>query len=63
VLATAKTLSASHPLRALDAIHVASAQLFGNRLGGTRSFTSVSADIEQTTAAEELGLETRYVGL
>ena len=62
VLAAAESLSGSRPLRALDAIHVASAQLFASRLGSP-AFTFVSADLQQATAAEALGLDTRCVGL
>src|SRR5262245_47287056 len=51
VLATAETLSETHPLRALDAIHVASAKLFANRIASALGFTFVSADLQQTTAA------------
>lgn len=60
VLATAETLSAAHPLRALDAIHVASAKLFAARIASPM-FTFVSADIQQTTAAAALGINTRYI--
>lgn len=63
VLATAETLSGTHPLRALDAIHVASGKLFAHRLvASPPTFTFVSADIQQATAAGALGLTTRYVG-
>ena len=62
VLATAETLTAAHPLRALDAIHVASAKLFGARIASP-AFTFVSADMQQTTVAEALGLKTHYIGL
>jgi predicted nucleic acid-binding protein len=61
VLAAAEALSRAHPLRALDAIHVASAALFRDR-GPAGSFTFVSADAQQTRVAEVIGLETRYVG-
>ena len=61
VLATAESLSGAHPLRALDAIHVASAKLFADRLV-SQTFTFVSADSRQTDVAEGLGIETRYVG-
>src|SRR5215469_13331305 len=44
VLDSAETLSATHPLRALDAIHVAAAQLFATRIGSS-AFMFVSADI------------------
>lgn len=62
VLATAEALSGTHPLRALDAIHVASAKLFASRLASPPLFTFVSADVRQTTAADALGLTTRYIG-
>src|SRR5438045_497772 len=60
VLAAAETLSAAHPLRALDAIHVASAQLFGIRIG-LSGLTFVSADRKQTTAATVLAMTTRLI--
>jgi len=62
VLASAEALSAAHPLRALDAIHVASAQLFAARVASPM-FTFVSADIRQTTTAAALGINTRYIEL
>jgi hypothetical protein len=61
VLASAESLSGGHPLRALDAIHVASARLFGTRTA-SQTFTFISADMQQTKVAEALGLKTRYVG-
>jgi hypothetical protein len=61
VLATAESLSNAYPLRALDAIHVASAKRFGDRTGPP-TFTFVSADRKQTSVAEALGIRTRYVG-
>ena len=57
VLAAAERLAAAHPLRALDAIHVASAQVFAARLGSP-AFIFVSADIRQTAAAAALRLDT-----
>ena len=60
VLAIAETLTAAHPLRAIDAIHVASARLFAARTG-LPAFTFVSADIQQTTAATALGMTTRHI--
>ena len=60
VLATAETLSAAHPLRALDAIHVASARLFAARIPSP-AFIFVSADIRQTTAAGALAMTTRPI--
>jgi predicted nucleic acid-binding protein len=59
-LTAAETLSASHPLRALDAIHVASAQLFATRIGSS-PFTFVSADTRQITAAVALGMTARHI--
>lgn len=61
VLATAESLSGAHPLRALDAIHVASAKLFADR-AGSQALTFVTADLQQTHVAEALGIKTRYVG-
>ena len=61
VLAMAESLSGAHPLRALDAIHVASAKLFADRTA-SQTFTFVSADMQQTDVAEALGIKTRYVG-
>jgi predicted nucleic acid-binding protein len=61
VLATAEALTSAHPLRALDAIHVASAKLFADRTAAPR-FTFVSADLRQANVAEALGIKTRYVG-
>jgi uncharacterized protein len=60
VLAAAETLTAAHPLRALDAIHVASARLFGARTASP-TLIFVSADVRQTTAADALGITTRYI--
>jgi uncharacterized protein len=61
VLATAESLSGAYPLRALDAIHVASAKLFADRTG-SQTFTFISADRQQIHVAEVLGIKTRYVG-
>jgi hypothetical protein len=61
VLASAESLSGAHPLRALDAIHVASAKLFADRTT-LQTFTFVSADMQQTQVTEALGIKTRYVG-
>jgi predicted nucleic acid-binding protein len=60
VSAAAETLSAAHPLRALDAIHVASAQLFATRIRSS-AFSFVSADTRQITAAVALGMTTRHI--
>ncbi|MBI3050438.1 MAG: type II toxin-antitoxin system VapC family toxin [Acidobacteria bacterium] len=59
VLAAAETLVAAHPLQALDAIHVASVQLFATRLAVPAVF--VSADARQTTAAAALGMTIRHI--
>jgi predicted nucleic acid-binding protein len=59
VLTTAETLAGAHALRAPDAIHVASAALLGDRTGTPVLF--VSADLQQTKAAEALGIKARYV--
>jgi hypothetical protein len=47
-------------LRALDAIHVASAQLFAARVVSS-ALIFVSADIRQTTAAAALGMAIRQI--
>ncbi len=60
VLASAEALSAAHPLRALDAIHVASAQLFATRIGSS-GFAFVSADARQTAVAAALGMTARLI--
>lgn len=61
VLSAAEALVSSHPLRTLDAIHVASAQLFASRIG-TAPLLFVSADTRQTAAAAALGMAVRRVG-
>jgi len=60
VLARAEALVAAHPLRTLDAIHVASAQLFSSRLA-TPELIFVSADGRQTAAAAAGGLTARHI--
>ena len=60
VLAAAEALVAAHPLRTLDAIHVASAQLFRSRLT-TPEFMFVSADVRQIAAAAAIGLTARRI--
>jgi uncharacterized protein len=60
VLGAAEKLVAVHPLRTLDAIHVASAQVFA--VGVSESdLMFVSADKRQTDAAAAIGLATRYI--
>jgi predicted nucleic acid-binding protein len=61
VLATAETLVATHPLRTLDAIHVASAQLFAARITESE-LIFVSADARQTAAAAAAGMTIKHVG-
>ena len=58
VLAAAERLVATHPLRTLDAIHVASAQIFATRVS-TPKLLFVSADKRQTEAAAAVGLSVR----
>lgn len=60
VLAAAETLVATHPLRTLDALHVASAQLFAARVT-VPEFTFVSADARQTEAAAAVGMTVRHI--
>jgi predicted nucleic acid-binding protein len=61
VLAAAERLVAVHPLRTLDAIHVASAQVFAAGVSAS-GLMFVSADKRQTEAAAVIGLATRYIG-
>lgn len=61
VLNGAEALVSVHPLRTLDAIHVASAQLFASRLS-IADLIFVSADKRQTDVASGIGLMTRHVG-
>ena len=60
VLRAAEKLVAVHPLRPLDAIHVASAQLFAAGVSQP-DLMFVSADKRQIEAAAVIGLATRYV--
>ncbi len=60
VLTAAETLIATHPLRTLDAIHVASAQMFAARVPASLLF--VSADRRQNDAAAAIGLSVRRIG-
>jgi len=60
VLAGAERLLAAHPIRTLDAIHVASAQLFATRIS-MPGLTFVSADKRQTGTAAAVGLVARYI--
>jgi len=59
IVAAAQALVEHHPLRTLDAIHVASAQLFASRMKVDLVF--VSADERQCDAASSLGLTVRRV--
>lgn len=61
VLQAAEKLVAAHPLRTLDAIHVASAELFADRLA-TPDVTFVSADARQIAVAAIVGMATEDVG-
>ena len=60
VLVAAEALVATHPLRALDAIHVTSARLFAARVT-MPGFLFVSADRRQTKAAAAVGLATKHI--
>ena len=61
VLAAAEILAAAHPLRALDAVHIASAQVFASRLTDT-ALVFVSADGQQTVAAMASGIAVKHIG-
>jgi uncharacterized protein len=60
VLQNAESVVARHPLRTLDAIHVASAQLFAARMTASKPLF-VSADARQTAVAAAIGLPTRDI--
>ena len=60
VLAAAEMLVAAHPIRALDAVHVASAQIFRKRLS-IADFLFVSADRRQADAAGAVGMAVRHL--
>lgn len=60
VLAAAETLVATHPLRTLDGIHVASAQVFAARVP-TLELIFVSADKRQRAAAAAIGLPVEHI--
>jgi predicted nucleic acid-binding protein len=60
VLTAAETLVATRSLRTLDAIHVASAQIFAAR-AAIPSMMFVSADRRQTDAAKAVGLAVRLL--
>ena len=59
VLRTSERLVASHPLRTLDAVHVASSLLFGARVALPVTF--VSADVRQAEVASTIGMPTRII--
>ena len=59
VLQAAESLVGIHPLRTLDAIHVASAQLFAER-ARTEELIFVSADKRQTDVAAAIGLRVKH---
>ena len=61
VLSGAEALVSVHALRTLDAIHVASAQLFAARLS-ISDLIFVSADKRQTEVANAIGLASRHIG-
>ncbi len=61
VLDAAERLVTVHPLRTLDAIHVASAQVFAAGVSAS-GLMFVSADKRQTEAAAVIGLATLYIG-
>jgi predicted nucleic acid-binding protein len=61
VLAAAEALVGTHPLCTLDAIHVASAQLFRNHLP-TKELIFASADGRQSATAAALGMTVRHIG-
>ncbi|MBY0492640.1 MAG: type II toxin-antitoxin system VapC family toxin [Cyanobacteria bacterium] len=61
ILQAAEKLVAAHPLRTLDAIHVASAELFADRRASSE-LAFVSADARQTAIAAAIGIATELIG-
>lgn len=59
VLAEMDALLETHPLRTLDALHVASAKVFQKRLRAPVIF--ITADARQIAAATREGMETRLI--
>lgn len=55
-----KHVAAAHAIRTLDAVHVASAQLFAAR-ASMPGLTFVSADKRQTETAVAVGLAVRHI--
>lgn len=60
ILGAAEALVGTYPLRALDAIHVASAKVFAARVPSPVLF--LSADRKQTEVASAVGLTARLIG-
>jgi uncharacterized protein len=60
ILAGAEALVATHPIRTLDAIHVASARVFAARLS-MPGLTFVSADKRQAETAAAVGLAVKHI--
>jgi predicted nucleic acid-binding protein len=60
VLDAAERLVSVHPMRTLDAIHLASAQVFAAGVSAS-GLMFVSADKRQTETAAVIGLATRYI--
>jgi uncharacterized protein len=60
VLVAAETLVAAHPLRTLDAIHVASARIFAARIAHP-TLVFVTADVRQMAAAAAAGMTARHI--
>ena len=60
MLSGAEALVSAHPVRTLDAIHLASAQFFGARLS-IADLIFVSADKRQTDVAAAIGLSARII--
>jgi predicted nucleic acid-binding protein len=60
VLAAAEMLVATHPVRTLDAVHIASAQIFQGRLS-IPELLFVSADQRQANAASAAGMAVKHL--
>jgi predicted nucleic acid-binding protein len=60
VLTSAEILVATHPIRTLDAVHIASAQIFKSRLS-IPDLLFVSADQRQAQAAGATGMAVKHL--
>ena len=58
----ARVIVLAEPVRSLDALHLAVADLDGRRVAGTDDLVFITADRVQADAARSLGMETELLG-